>query len=216
MDGRRLRSTRIALLGLLALAAWIPVGAVSASPGSTIPLAFQRTATRFDHLPKSATTMPSPHGQTRRVFLTVQRNEVWRLFAATTPAAASAEHIPYLCVLVMKDTRDEGTDCSSGSLDAAGRPVFEQSDTSKIDFVETDEAGVSLIYGIAANAARTLDVITPSGTHITLPLSKDHGFLYFCGHAGCACEIERIESFAATGRTLASDGMLASTWCPHR
>ena len=216
MGGRRLRSKRVAVLGLLALASWTMIGAGSAFPGSTLPLAFQRVATRLDRLPQSATTMPSPRGPTRRVFVTVHRKEVWRMFAATTRAASSAEHTPYLCLLVMRNTSDEGTDCSSGSLDAAGHSVFEQSDPSQIDFVETAVAGSSLIFGIAANAARTVDVVTPSGTHITLPLSKDHGFLYFCGRVGCACEIERIESFAASGRRLASEGSLATTWCPHR
>jgi hypothetical protein len=134
-----------------------------------------------------------------------------------TPAASEPDHLPSLCVLVMRGRIDEGTSCTSGTLDAAGHPIFDQANPAKIDFEEFDVAGSSMIYGIAANAARTVDAITPARKRIALPMSADHAFLYFCSHAGCACEIELIESFAADGHRLAVESGLATTWCErHR
>jgi hypothetical protein len=159
--------------------------------------------------------MPSSH-RIRGVFQIVHRRHIWRLFAALTPAASSPQHIPDLCVLVMRDGSDEGTSCTNGFKDASGAPRFDQADPTKIDFEEFDVAGSSLVYGIAANAATTVEAITPSGKRIAMPLSQDHAFLHFCGRFGCGCEIERIESLAANGKILAVEGGLATTWCDHR
>lgn len=156
--------------------------------------------------------MPRKHGPSRRVFATVHDHVSWRLYAAIIPAPPPQP--PQLCELLMAGKIDEGTICASGQRSASGQAVFPQAvDPSNLDFSEADQAGVSLIEGIAPNAAAQVKIFTPAGRSTTLALSPDRAFLHFCGRAGCGCEIDRIEALSSQGRVLAVDADLVASWC---
>jgi hypothetical protein len=148
--------------------------------------------------------------------MTTRAGTTWRLFATTTVDVMNGRRYPTLCTLLMRGAVDEGTDCSAGYTDSAEQPVFVTAIPSDLFFSETDVRGASLVIGIAADAAASVQLTLTSGRRVRVSLSTDHGFAYFCGRTGCACAVQRIDALADDGHVQASETALSRYWCPKR